>query len=609
MNGHSRKLFKPLVAVVAIMVLAFPMVIFASEVDTSVVDVTTPTGSVKLAPGGSGPITINMSVSGNQEGTATFEVYRDWTLTGGTFTGRNPQEFVVAPRTGGAPAATFSTTGTVSVAAGQANGTFLLTVGVFDITNTNTEGAKLRARNSAAYSVTVEAATPPPPPPPANTPPTVSVTGVTDGASYNKGSVPAATCNVTDAEDGNSSFDAILSSITGMYASDGVGSQTASCSYTDRGGLTASASTTYIIVDPSAPIIGSAVNPASADGSNGWYKSDVSLTWTVSEPQSPNSLNKTGCVDQNITADQASTAYSCLATSAGGSAGPVSVSIKRDATRPTAPVAGFSKSAEYTDSASGTAWYKSNVTVSYSGASDATSGIDTASYATAEEFTTTGAHRYSGTVKDNAGNESLAASGVVNVDATAPTVSFTDCPTGPVIAGSNVSVNWTAGDIGSGIASNATSSMALNTLAVGRGKSVTAPTATDNVGNTSSVVTCTFNVEYAWSNFLQPINAAGTKSSFKHGSTIPVKFQLVGASAGITDAVAKLSWRNVGTSTSGEAEATNYVPGDPGNVFRYSDGQYIFNLSTKNLTAGEYELKVDLGDGVTTRTVNITIRK
>src|SRR5215213_89481 len=43
-------------------------------------------------------------------------------------------------------------------------------------------------------------------PPPANTPPQVTVSGVTEAALYNKGSVPSATCQVIDAEDGNSSF-------------------------------------------------------------------------------------------------------------------------------------------------------------------------------------------------------------------------------------------------------------------------------------------------------------------------------------------------------------------------------------------------------------------
>src|SRR5215216_4789602 len=91
--------------------LALPAIALASAVDVAVVDVTAPTGSVSLSPGGEG--TINMSVSGKQEGTATFEVYRDWTLSGGTFTGSNPQEFTVPARAATDAATTFSTTGKV----------------------------------------------------------------------------------------------------------------------------------------------------------------------------------------------------------------------------------------------------------------------------------------------------------------------------------------------------------------------------------------------------------------------------------------------------------------------------------------------------------------
>jgi hypothetical protein len=35
-----------------------------------------------------------------------------------------------------------------------------------------------------------------------------------------------------------------------------------------------------------------------------------------------------------------------------------------------------------------------------------------------------------------------------------------------------------------------------------------------------------------------------------------------------------------------------------GNLFRYSDGQYIFNLNTKPLSLGTYEPLIDLGDDV-----------
>jgi hypothetical protein len=90
---------------------------------------------------------------------------------------------------------------------------------------------------------------------PANTAPQVSVTGVDNDATYEFGSVPNATCNVTDAEDGDRTFDATLSSISGPLSADGLGPQTASCSYTDQGGLEANASKTYSIVDTTMPVI------------------------------------------------------------------------------------------------------------------------------------------------------------------------------------------------------------------------------------------------------------------------------------------------------------------------------------------------------------------
>ena len=100
--------------------------------------------------------------------------------------------------------------------------------------------------------------------------------------------------------------------------------------------------------DTTPPSIGYTLDPASPDGDNGWYTTNVTLTWTVTENESPSSLVKTGCVDQNITADQAATTYSCSASSDGGAAGPVGLSIKRDATKPQNAVTGVSNGATYT---------------------------------------------------------------------------------------------------------------------------------------------------------------------------------------------------------------------------------------------------------------------
>jgi hypothetical protein len=99
--------------------------------------------------------------------------------------------------------------------------------------------------------------------PPPNTAPRISITGVAGGQSYVKGSVPAAGCSVTDAEDGPKSFAASLSPITGPNGADGIGSQTASCTYTDAGGLMASSSVTYAIIAPAtSTTLASSANPS-----------------------------------------------------------------------------------------------------------------------------------------------------------------------------------------------------------------------------------------------------------------------------------------------------------------------------------------------------------
>ena len=161
-----------------------------------------------------------------------------------------------------------------------------------------------------------------------NTPTGVTATAL-DGATATPGQMKFTACGV----DQTVKFSASSSAVAGNYtvtanivnnATDGTFFNQVSIPIT----VNAPADTT-------PPEISYVLDPASPDGNNGWYKSDVSLTWTVVENESPDSLVTTGCEDQNITADQDETTYSCSATSDGGSAGPVDVPIKRDATPPT----------------------------------------------------------------------------------------------------------------------------------------------------------------------------------------------------------------------------------------------------------------------------------
>jgi hypothetical protein len=411
--------------------------------------------------------------------------------------------------------------------------------------------------------------------PPPNTAPHVSVTGVVGGATYNKGSVPSAGCSVTDAEDGPSSFAATLGPVVGPYASDGIGEQEASCSYTDEGGITATASVTYGIVDPSAPVIDYTLTPATPNGDNGWYTSNVGLTWDVSEPQSPNSLNKTGCVDQNIMTDQGETSYSCSATSAGGSTGPVSVSIKRDATAPTITAS--------RTPANGNGWNNEAVTVNYT-CNDATSGV--ASCGPDETLPNEGENQSStGTAVDNAGNSDSKTVSNINIDLTDPLVSLVG---GPAASGSyyfgSVPAEPTcnASDALSGLAG----SCSVSGYSAAVGTHTVLASASDKADNSNSVSRTYTVLPWTLRGFYAPVDmGTSVVNTVKNGSTVPLKFEIFVGSNEVTDtaAVTSLSAKLVPcTNFGGDALDDIEVTATGGTSLRYDStgGQFIYNWKT-----------------------------
>jgi hypothetical protein len=137
----------------------------------------------------------------------------------------------------------------------------------------------------------------------------------------------------------------------------------------------------------------------------------------------------------------------------------------------------------------------------------------------------------------------------------------------------------------------------------------------DQVGNSNynaapQVTETTSALPISWSNVLQPINLDGS-SIFKLGSTVPTKFALTGASSGITNLSAHLYLAKLANGVNGtELEAVSTAAADSGNTFRYDStaNQYIFNLNTKSLSEGTWQLRIDLGDSVN-HTVLISLRK
>lgn len=358
--------------------------------------------------------------------------------------------------------------------------------GTANVTLSQTSNTTDGTFNLAPASFTVTVAPPP------NTAPVVQVTGVTHGSSYNHGSVPVAGCLVSDVEDGltnsTSAATPTLSPFSGPYAADGIGAQTARCSYTDGGGLTQTVEATYTVVDPSGPQVTPSV--VGTLGLNGWYRSDVTLTWLVQEPQSPSSLLKTGCVDQSIAADQPETTYNCSATSAGGSSGLVSVVIKRDASAPT--VTGTPSTPSNL-----AGWYNTAVTLDWTCADVGPSGLLDSCPATTV-LSDEGRNQVGslGPIGDNAGNTTTGTSSpAVNIDKSAPTVSAATAATPVNVSGvdwfkDSVTFQWTANDPvladgspGSGAGAPAPASSTFNTTATGQSASATA---TDLAGNTGT---------------------------------------------------------------------------------------------------------------------------
>jgi len=504
LRGNFRLLF-----MMCAMLLAIPAVALASDANvTSVVDVTTPNGAVTLQAGQSENITINMTVTGNQVGDSTFEVNRDWQLqSNGTFVGSNPKEFSVGPQSGGTTTP-FSTTGTVSVASGvAAGGPHALKVGVFDITNTNTTGAKLVAGSSATYSVTVAS----PPPPSDTTAPTVTAIASKDANPTNAASVR---WDVTFSENvtgvGTSDFSLAntgltspsISGVTGsganyvVTADTGSGNGTLGLNLVDddtivdgannklggTGTGTGNLTGEVYTIDKTKPEItaSATTQPGGAAYTAGtWTNKDVAVSFSCLDSGGSDIDQNTVAGDTLTTsgADQSVTNTGTCTDKAGNVANSATFSnIDIDKVAPTVTLG----AATGTSGTNG--WYTSVVTQTFN-ASDALSGLaGPASFTKSSGATEEGSNVNiaSGVVYDNAGNTASTSAGPFKIDLTDPVANCDSAPSG--WSGSDVSINCQASDAVSGLANAADANFSLAT-------SVPTGTETANASTGTRVVT------------------------------------------------------------------------------------------------------------------------
>jgi microsomal dipeptidase-like Zn-dependent dipeptidase len=242
------------------------------------------------------------------------------------------------------------------------------------------------------------------------------------------------------------------------------------------------------------------------------------------------------------------------------------------------------------------AWQGANVGLGCS-ASDALSGLAdppdlsfTLQTGVAAGVETADAFTNARTVADGAGNSSIAGPiGGNRIDRKAPGIAIAVPGAGPYVVNQFAVVSYSCADGGSGVASCVGTSPAGERLDTATpGAKTLAVDAADAVGNASRAERA-YSVTHA---VCLLYDAAKVK---KAGSTVPVKVQLcdaVGANLSRPDLVlTALDVRSVSSVTAGVLDDSGSANPDFG--FRYDPtlAGYIYNLSTKSLAPGTWELR------------------
>ena len=393
----------------------------------------------------------------------------------------------------------------------------------------------------------------------------------------------------------------VVSGHTATFSITTEGSNTLDHWAVDNAGNTEAKDSQTINIDKTPPSISGSRSPAA--NSYGWNNGDVTVSFTCTDAVSgvdscsgPTTLSGEGA-GQSVTGTATDMAGNSASATVGG--------INIDKTAPTI-TASISPAAP-----ASTGWYNLATgvpTVSFS-CSDDGSGL--AGSCPAPVTLSEGADQsVSRTVYDAAGNSATAGISHINVDLTAPTVTITVPANGGFyVLGASVASSFSCADQTSGVAS-CTGPATVDTNSVGS-KSF-AVTATDNAGNPATL-TNTYNVQYApvgtmclgspSHQILQPINVDGS-SVWKKGSTVPAKFRVCdakGNSIGTPGVVVSFKLVNKDGGTVGPVDE-DPVSTTPDIAFRWdpTSQQWIFNINTKNLTAGyTYTYQINLNDGTT----------
>jgi protocatechuate 3,4-dioxygenase beta subunit len=337
-------------------------------------------------------------------------------------------------------------------------------------------------------------------------------------------------------------------------------SQTVTGTATDKAGNTSTATAT-VNIDKTAPTILYSLTPAA--NANGWNNGNVTVTFNCVDALSGvNSCSS----PVTLTAEGANQTVTGTVTDKAGNTASVTATVSIDKTAPT-----ISYTIAPTANANG--WEKSNVTVTFT-CTDSLSGIQTCPSPVV--LSTDGANQtVTATTIDKAGNSTSVTTTPINLDKTAPTITYTASPA-PNANGwnnSNVTIAFTCGDILSGVA---TCSSPVTLTTEGANQTVTG-TATDKAGNTSTV-TATVNID----------KTASTTSNVTLSNPVIVTSGTETITATVSDAL------------SGTFSAEYYIDTDPGlgngGAMTISGGTASATKTISGLSRGPHQVFVRTQD-------------
>lgn len=338
--------------------------------------------------------------------------------------------------------------------------------------------------------------------------------------------------------------------------------------------ITESTQTATIVLDNHGPTITHEITPA--PNSNGWNNTDVTLTFTCSDPSGVQS-----CPDQQtVTTEGYNQVVTATATDNAGNSSSIDVIVNVDKTDP-----GISYS--LSSSPNGNGWHDGDVTVTFT-CNDALSGID--SCTSPVTVSSDGSNQtVTGTAVDNAGNTKLVIA-TIRLDKTNPTITYSLSPA-PNSNGwnnSDVTVAFSCSDATSGV-NTCTSPVTVSTE--GASQTVTG-TVTDNAGNTNTV-TATVQIDMT-----KPTTGAATWSDnpITPGNnttlSVPTTDELSGVAGGEYF---------IGTD-----------PGEGGGAAMNFNSSILTATFGANLATGTYNIGVrsldSAGNWSTVQTVQLTVR-